>query len=74
VRVYSPTTTLEFIRGLLSSFETSVSLVEMFLMNEDLVERLRNRLDSNNLGGGGGGGGWAGMELLKTAVPGLVGN
>jgi len=50
--VYNPSPTMESTRGLLSSFETSVSLVEMCLMNEDLVERLRNRLESNNLGGG----------------------
>jgi len=54
--VYNPTSTMESTRGLLSLFETSVSLVEMFLMNEDLVERLCNRIESNNLGGGGGGG------------------
>jgi hypothetical protein len=52
---------MESTRGLLSSFETSVSLVEMFLMNEDLVERLRNRLESNFFFLGGGGGAWNGI-------------
>jgi hypothetical protein len=50
--VYNPTPTMESTLGLLSLFETSISLVEMFLVNEDLVERLRNRLESNNLGWG----------------------
>jgi hypothetical protein len=42
---------MESTRGLVSSFETSVSLIEMFLKNENLVERLCNRLESNDLGG-----------------------
>ena len=36
-RVCSPTSTMKLNRGLLSSFETSVSLVEMFLTDEDLI-------------------------------------
>jgi hypothetical protein len=66
--VYNPSPTMESTRGLLSSCETSVSLVEMCLMKEDLVERLRNRLESNNLEGGC----WNGF--VENAVPGLAGN
>jgi hypothetical protein len=45
---------MESTRGLVYSFESSVSLVEMFLKIGDLVERLCNRLEFNNFGRGWG--------------------
>jgi len=62
VSVYSPARTMESTHRLLPSFETSVSLLEMHLMSKDLVERLCNRLESNNFGGLGGVGGGARVE------------